>query len=140
VYYISPVAADLAGGGIDLGNLIGGVLGGSRGVEARVRIPNPDLSITIGLDVDIAIELESRENVLRVPVSALRFCDEEQSFFVFVIDRSSRNVRQVFVEEGLFDNSGSTAWQEITSGLREGDEIMRAPPSGMRDGDRVRLV
>ncbi|MCL2445664.1 MAG: efflux RND transporter periplasmic adaptor subunit [Oscillospiraceae bacterium] len=137
VYYISAVADD--GGGFLDG--FGLPIPTSRGIPARIRIPEPDLSITIGLDVDIAIELESSENAMRVPVSALRWDDAEQKFFVFVLERGVRStVRQVFVEEGLFDTTGTTAWREILSGLSEGDEVLRAPPGNLQNGDRVRLA
>ena len=138
LYHINPVAAD--GSGLNLGNIVGGGGGGARGVEARIRIPQPDLSLTIGLDVDITIELESRENALRVPAGALRYDNVEESFYAFVLDRASRTARQVFVETGLFDNSDATSWHEITGGIAEGTEILRAPPRSLRDGDRVRIV
>ena len=136
VSFINPVASDSTG--LDIGNILGG--GGARGVEARVSIPEPDLSLTIGLDVDVYIELESRENVLRIPITAVRFDSELQSHFVFALDRENRTLRQVFVETGLFDQSGTTAWFEITDGLREGEEILRTAASGLQNGDRVRLV
>lgn len=147
VHYISAVAGAPAGGsggggGIDVGDIINiPGLTGTRGIPASIRIPEPDLSITIGLDVDIAIELESAENALRVPVSALRFDSATGEFFVFVLERGVRpTVRQVFVEVGLFDTTGATAWREILSGLNQGDEVLRAPPSSLEDGDRVRLA
>jgi len=138
VSFISPVAAQ--SGGVDLGAIMGGGGGSARGVEARVTIPQPDLSITIGLDVDVTIELESRNNVLRVPVSAMRYDSESETYFVYALERADRTVRRVDVGTGLFDNSGAVAWYEITEGLREGEEILRAPPHSMRDGDRVRIL
>jgi len=141
VYYIAAVADGGGGGGNILDDLTGGLISGARGIPARIRIPEPDLSITIGLDVDIAIELANSDNAIRVPVSALRWDDAERKFFVFVLERGVRpTVRQVFVEEGLFDTTGTTAWREILGGLNVGDEVLRAPPSGLQDGDRVRLA
>jgi len=138
IYHINPVAAD--SGGFDVGAIIGGGGGGARGVQARISIPEPDLSLTIGLDVDITIDLESRENALRVPAGSLRYDAETESSYVFVIDRANRTVRQVFVEIGLFDNSDATSWHEILGGITEGTEILRAPPRNMQDGDRVRIA
>jgi len=138
VSFISPVAAQQSG--VDIGSIMGGGGGSARGVEARVTIPQPDLSVTIGLDVDVTIELESRDNVLRVPVSAMRYDSENETYFVFALERAGRTVRRVNVDTGLFDNSGAVAWYEIAAGLREGEEILRAPPNSMRDGDRVKIL
>jgi len=137
VSFISPVAD---AGGLDLGSIIGGSGSGARGVGARVTIPQPDLSVTIGLDVDVTIELESRRNVLRVPLSAMRYDSEMKSYFVFALDRAAKSVRRVEVGTGLFDNSGAVAWYEITGGVREGEEVLRVPPIDLKDGDRVKIL
>ena len=134
VSFISPVADT---GGFDLSSIISGGSGGARGVEARVTIPQPDLSITIGLDVDVTIELESCQNVLRVPLSAMRYDNEEGKYYVFALERATKTVQRVAVDTGLFDNSGAVAWYEITGGVSEGEEILRVPPISLRDGDRV---
>ncbi|MCL2195626.1 MAG: efflux RND transporter periplasmic adaptor subunit, partial [Oscillospiraceae bacterium] len=83
VYYIAAVAGE--SGGLFDGLPIPGLT--ARGIPASIRIPSPDLSITIGLDVDIAIELDSANNTMRVPVSALRFDATTEEFFVFVLER-----------------------------------------------------
>jgi multidrug efflux pump subunit AcrA (membrane-fusion protein) len=140
VSYIAATAEGSGGGGGAV-NIIDQFLPGARGIPARIRIPEPDLSITIGLDVDIAIELESSDDTIRVPVSSLRWDDAEQSFFVFVLERGVRStVERRAVEVGIFDSSGSTAWREIKGGLSVGEEVLRAPPSSLQDGDRVRLA
>jgi len=136
VSFISPVARDNSD--INLSALMG-ASGGARGVEARITIPAPDKSITIGLDVDVTIELETRQNVLRVPVSAMKLDDETDGYYVFLLERVSRTIKKQPVEIGLFDNSGATAYYEITGGIDEGAEILRAPTNSMKDGSRVKL-
>jgi len=139
VYFVSPVAGSGSGGG-GLDDMLGGLTGGARGVEARISIAQPDLSITIGLDVEVTIELDTREGVLRVPATAIARCDEseEERHFVFGFDRANRTVERIYVEIGLLDNYD--AWYEIMGGIDEGTEILRTQPRGMQAGDRVRLV
>lgn len=133
VSFISPVAQDSSD--INISSLLGSS-GSSKGVEARITIPNPDKSITIGLDVDITIDLETKENVLRIPVEAVAFDDETGRYYVFILERVSRTIRRQDVSTGLFD--GNT-YYEIVDGLHEGDEIVRAPQKSMVDGQRVKL-
>ena len=134
VSYISPVAKD--SGDINISSLMGAG-GSARGVEARVTIPQPDKSITIGLDVDVTIELETRENVLRVPVESVAYDEETGSYYVFTLERASRTIQKQPVETGLFDGN---SFYEITGGLGEGTEIVRAPLRSMQDGQKVKLV
>ena len=136
VSFISPVAAD-GGSGFDLGSIMGGS-GGARGVEARIVIPEPDLSLTIGLDVSIAIEMDAQQDVLLVPASAVQLDSESERHFVFTLERMSRTVHKTYVEVGIFDSAESVF--EIIGGLEEGDEILRiAQQRGLEDGDRVRI-
>jgi len=142
VSFIAAVAGDSGGGGVNIGDMIGLPIGGARGIPAHIRIPEPDLSITIGLNVEIAIELDSSDNAMRVPMSALRYDAATDSFFLFVLERGVRpTVRQVFVEVGIHDTRHATSWREILGGdISVGDEILRFPPNNLNDGDRVRLA
>ena len=133
VSFISPVAGD--GGSDMLGSILGGGGGGSaRGVEARVTIPQPDKSITIGLDVDVTIDLETREDVLRVPVESVAYDDD--GYYVFRLERVSRTLHKQPVDTGLFDG----VFYEITGGLDVGTELVRVPKRAMTDGQKVKLV
>jgi len=133
VSFISPVARE--SGDINISSLMGAG-GSARGVEARITIPQPDKSITIGLDVDVTIELETKQNVLRVPVESVAIDDETGGHYVYVLERVSRTIRKQSVETGLFDGN---AYYEITGGLAEGTEIVRAPLRAMVDGQKVKL-
>jgi multidrug efflux pump subunit AcrA (membrane-fusion protein) len=134
VSFISPVARD--SNDINISSLMGAG-GSARGVEARVTIPQPDKSITIGLDVDVTIELETRENVLRVPVESVSIDDETSGHYVFVLERGSKTLRKQPVTMGLFDGN---AYYEVAGGLEEGTEIVRAPQRSMKDGQKVKLL
>jgi len=134
VSFISPVAKQSSD--INISSLMGAG-GSARGVEARITIPAPDKSITIGLDVDVTIELETRENVLRVPVESVAIDDETSGYYVFVLERVSKTIHKQPVETGLFDGN---SYYEIAGGLAQGTEIVRAPLRSMKDGQKVKLV
>ena len=134
VSFISPVAQD--NGAINISSFMGSG-GSAKGVEARITIPEPDKSITIGLDVDVVIELETKNNVLRVPVESVQIDDESSGYYVFVVERISKTIHKQPVQTGMFD--GNT-YYEVLGGLEEGTEIVRAPQRTMKDGEKVRLV
>jgi multidrug efflux pump subunit AcrA (membrane-fusion protein) len=112
-----------------------GASGSTSGVEARITIPEPDKSVTIGLDVDIRIEMETKENVLRIPVESVQ--TDEVGDYVYVLDREDKALRRQPVRTGISDGN---AYYEVLSGLEEGTEIVRAPQRAMADGEKVRLV
>ena len=132
VTYISPVASE--GASLDLGSIIGGGTASSRGVEARITIPKPDDSITIGLDVDVTIDLETRRNVLQVPAEAILYDEEVNQSYVFVFNRQKRVLDKQYVTMGLFNG----AVYEITEGLLTGQEIIRSPDRNWTSGQKVR--
>lgn len=76
--------------------------------------------------------LDSRQDVLRIPGSAL-FRDDEQRWAVFRVDGS--RVSQVPVQRGLQGG----AWVEIIEGLAPGDVVVVHPDRALEDGTRVRL-
>ena len=134
VTYISPVASE--GAGIDLGSIIGGGAAASRGGEARITIPRPDESITIGLDVDVSIELETRRNVLQAPAEAILYDEDVNQSYVFIYNRQKHVIDKQYVTMGLFDG----AVYEITEGLLTGQEIIRSPDRNWESGQKVRIA
>jgi len=133
VSYISPVAQESSD--INISSLMGAG-GSAKGVEARITIPQPDKSITIGLDVDVTIELETKRDVLRIPVESVAIDDETSGYYVFVLERVSKTIHKQPVTMGLFDGN---AYYEVAGGLEEGTEIVRAPQRSMTDGQKVKL-
>jgi len=132
VTYISPVASETSA--LDIGSMLGGS-SSSRGVEARITIPQPDESITIGLDVDVSIELETRRNVLQVPAEAILYDQDIDQNYVFVFNHPRRAIDKQYVTIGLFDG----AVYEITEGLLTGQEIVRAPDRSWVSGQKIRI-
>ncbi|MDR3314028.1 MAG: hypothetical protein LBS96_06180 [Oscillospiraceae bacterium] len=132
VSFISPVATESS----DLvSSLIGGG-GSTKGVEARVIIPDPDTSITIGLDVKISIDLETKTNAVRVPMESVQYDETGKSYVVFLYDAEGKKVVKQPVKMGIYDD----VYYEITEGLAPGAQIIRVPQRGLKDGDKVKVL
>jgi multidrug efflux pump subunit AcrA (membrane-fusion protein) len=133
VSFISPVASD--GAALNISSLLGSS-GSSKGVEAQIAIPSPDKSITIGLDVDVEIVLETKENVVRVPVESVQYDEETKGYYVFVYSEEDSRIQKNAVETGIMDG----LYYEITKGLEEGTPLVRAPQKTMTDGMKIKLA
>lgn len=129
VSYISPVASQSSG--MDITSLMGS--GAASGVDAQVTIQNPTSSIIIGLDVDISIDLDSKENVILVPTEAIK--SNKDGSYVYIYNPDTKKITFSKVEVGLSDN----LHYEVLSGCSEGDIIVTSTPTGitLTDGQKV---
>lgn len=108
---------------------------------ARIRIaPTNRIRLRPGVSCRAEIFTDDGHESLAVPIQAV-VADQtprwEGREFVFVADNGS--VRRVQVRTGRSDD----AYQEITSGLREGDLVITGPGRALRrlrDGDAIRLA
>ena len=93
----------------------------------RVRIALPeDTPLLIGMTAEINIVVATVEDALLVPADAL------SGGRVFVASDGRARERQV--QTGI----ASPATVQITAGLGADEQIIVAPPAGLRDGQRVR--
>ena len=129
VSYISPVASQ--SDGMNISSLMGS--GTASGVDAQVTIENPTQSIIVGLDVDISIDLDSKDNVLLVPTEAIK--SNKDGSYVYIYDPDTKRITASPVEVGLSDNQ----YYEVLSGCSEGDIIVTSSPTGvtLEDGQKV---
>ncbi len=138
VTYISAIATESEG--LDLGSMVGSLTGGggsSTGAEAIVTIDNPDDGIVIGFDADVTIETGKADNVVTVPVEALRASNNQR--FVYVYDPETKHV---FTREVTIGLAGDDIYQ-ITSGLSEGEQVVKVIKGTgvtLEDDMRVRVV
>lgn len=132
VTYISPVASQ--GSSASLSSLIGS--GSASGVDAKVTIAEPTSSIIIGLDVDISIDVESKENAIVVPSEAVK--NDATGTYVYIYDPETKRIKASPVELGISDNTR----YEIISGCEVGDMIVTTVPTGttLADGDKVKVT
>ena len=107
--------------------------GTASGVDAQVTIENPTQSIIVGLDVDISIDLDSKDNVLLVPTEAIK--SNKDGSYVYIYDPDTKRITASPVEVGLSDNQ----YYEVISGCSEGDIIVTSSPTGvtLEDGQKV---
>jgi len=114
--YKSPVA-ESGGSAVDISSLLGS--GSSEaGVAAKVSIPVPDESVIIGMDVNISLELNTAEDALLIPLTAVQ--RNESGNYVWVYDPASGVVSQTPVELGMFDRAN----RQVLSGLSEEDIVL----------------
>jgi HlyD family secretion protein len=100
-------------------------------VEVRLRVPNPPAFLRPDMTVSVDLTTAAKRGVLTVPSEAVGAASTDTPF-VFVVDDG--RVARRSVELGLRGESST----EIASGLAEGAEIIRVPPPGLADGQRVR--
>ncbi len=131
VVYISAVA-DTSGSGININSIMGGGNGSGSTITAKVEIENADRSVIIGMDVELSAALDTKENVVLVPVEAIQY-DNEIGYYVFKYDEEEKIINKQTVIVGLFDGAN----YEVVDGLAEGDQIVRAPTLTMEDGQSV---
>lgn len=89
-----------------------------------------------GMYVDVSVVLDVRENVIVLPKRALVY-DADQ-VFAFRIDRSGE---RILVERVLVNpNLSNETYVEPLDGFNEGDEIVVAGHTGLKDGAAVRIL
>lgn len=132
VTYISPVATQSSG--VNISSLIGS--GSANGVDAKVTIEKPTSSVIIGLDVDVSIDVDSKDNVLIVPSEAVK--NDSNGTYVYIYNSKTKRIKSSKVELGLSDDTR----YEIVSGCEEGDTVITTVPTGttLADGDKVKIV
>ncbi len=129
VTFVAAVASSSSG--VDINSLLGGSAGSTGGIETVVTIDNPDSGIVIGLDADVSIETEKKNDCVTIPVESITYDDKHA--YVFVYDPEEKIIKQTVVETGILDGT----YYEIISGVEKGDIIVRTPVSIMVDGDKV---
>lgn len=95
---------------------------------ARTIVPNPDGKLAIGMTTQNTIEIASTDNVLMVPVMALKNRDGKK--FVRVLDEYQQP-QEKEVQIGLRDSMNV----EIKAGLNEGEQVIMSEIS-QKDKDK----
>jgi HlyD family secretion protein len=113
-----------------------------RSFEVKIRITDTkSVELRPGMSCRTEIFTDLREGVLAVPIQAIiieeDLTEDETHYYVF--QRDGDRVRRVEIEVGISDDT----YQEVTSGLREGDEIVIGPDRILRnleDGDTITVA
>ena len=134
VTYVSATANSTSG--FDISSITSSLTGGSsssstNSAPVKVKIINPDEKIVLGFDVDVKIDTEKLENVVRIPVEAVTSSEGENC--VFVYDPEEKTVVKRIVELGI----GSDTYYEVTSGVSLGEQVVLNPKTALQDGDKI---
>jgi len=103
-----------------------------RAVRLRARIDNPDRILKPGLFARVRIAVESRENAVLVPESAV-FAEGQKRLVYRVIDGRA-------VETEVHLGHRRPGEVEVLSGLAAGEIVITAGHQQVRDGARVDVV
>ncbi len=106
----------------------------ARTLDVDVRFNNPPADIVLrpGLSADIEIQVQRRENVLRVPTDLIL-----EGNAVWRLDPVTSTIHKITFTPGI----GNWTWTEVRDGLQPGDQIVRnLDAEGLEDGAVVRLA
>ncbi|HET7099341.1 MAG TPA: efflux RND transporter periplasmic adaptor subunit [Patescibacteria group bacterium] len=105
---------------------------GGNSYSLRIQMPeNKDLKYKVGMEGDVEIILETLNNVLKVPTTAI--VNEEDINYVWIFENGK--VKKVKVEIG----GNSDEETEIKSGITEGTKVITEPSNKFKDGQKVRI-
>lgn len=110
---------------------------GTRSVPIYIALDSRDPSVRAGLFAQGSLEVEGRDGVLAVPLSAIR--DAGARLFVYAVVEGRLVERDVRI--GLRDESGGGPGRiEIVSGLAAGERIVATNLGTLRPGATVRIA
>jgi RND family efflux transporter MFP subunit len=102
----------------------------TRTMLTEVDVPNSDLSLNPGMYAQTTIQLQQKDSVLILPAQAV--VQNGDQAYVLVLD-AANHVEKRNISVGI-----QTANQtEITSGLREGDQVIASGQANYQPGDVV---
>ena len=107
------------------------VVGSSEAIYyyGRLNVPNPDGLLRIGMTTQNVIYVDSAENVLTVPVTAVKHEGNEQYVEILTQNGTLKRVIETGVSDGLNI--------EVKGGLNEGDEVIIAKMSSSEISDKA---
>jgi RND family efflux transporter MFP subunit len=108
-------------------NLTADALNKKFGVE--VYVPNPDAALRPGTFGDLVFEVQSHENALVVPQTAIL-----ENTYVFVVENGKAARKNVTL--GI----QNTTMIEVLSGLRDGEAVVVEGNYGLEDGSSVQVL
>lgn len=112
---------------------LGSLTGSSGGVRCEITIFNPDEKVVIGLDANVEITLDEKEDVVALPVECLKM--DKEGKYVYLYDAQSKTVKKQPITVGV----NSDLYYEVTEGLKAGDQVAASELSMLEDGQRVKV-
>lgn len=112
-----------------------GIDPGTRSVNIRATLQNPDHSLRPGMFAEVHTHLPQRQNILTVPRSAITYAPYGDSVFVVQDKNGSKVVQRVQVETGEVREDRV----EIVNGLKDGQEVVTGGQLKLRNGQPVKI-
>ena len=111
----------------------------SRTMEVKVHVNNPGSKLKSGMFAKVRIITERKENIVKIPASAMLSRFGEQ--YVFVVTENPENPEQKIVKKrAVVPGISIDGVLEIQSGLEAGEEIVVRGQTLLDDGVRVNVV
>ncbi len=98
-----------------------------RNFEGIIKLSNPPRGLRPGMTASVEISMPRRENVLAVPTEAV--ANDDGHDFCFVVSEDGLERREITLGETTQDMA------EVTSGLKEGEQVVLNPPDEMPGDD-----
>ncbi len=105
------------------------VLGGGHKVRAEIHVDNPGGKLFPGMYGHATVILEEKPKALTIPAGCLGTAGKENFVYKVVDGKAQRQVVTIGIHDGKK--------VEITSGLKEKEEIIQAGKDTIRDGQAV---
>ncbi len=99
-------------------------------MHTEVDVSNPNRLLVQGLYAEATITLETKNNVLYVPLQAVDHNGDQTTVFVVT---SGNKIERRIVALGIQTSSDA----EVISGLQEGDMVVVSDRSGLKAGEEV---
>lgn len=98
----------------------------------KIKIDNPNGELKSGMFAKVAVQAESKDNVLIVPNQAIKI--ENGVNYIYTVENSK--IKKVSVNTGISNNK----YTEITGNIKENDDILTEGQSILDDGEKVNIV
>jgi len=114
---------------------------GTRSVPVYIALPNRDPAVRAGLFAQGRLTVERRENVLAVPLAAVRDAAARQFVYAVVDGRvAERDIATGLRDETAAAPGGGSGMVEVTRGLSAGDRVVAVNLGTLRSGSAVRIA
>lgn len=116
----------------DLATMAEGTLTGGNIFKVEISIDDAGEELRLGMKGDAEISVKTIDSVLVIPLNCY-FTQGKSEFVYRVVDSK---LEKVEVETGVQNDD----FIEVTSGLNEGDKLVIAGETALKDGMRVKIV
>jgi len=103
-------------------------------VKITIKV-NPDKNIKPGMFVNVKIITDTKHNALLIPKKAIVYQNDKMFFFLY--NPESKKVKKIELKKG-YENKDY--FECLNKGIKDGDLVVVAGQSSLKDGDRVRVV